>query len=59
MEKEKKKHTILKQLSKKFIFVKIHVLKKASTTKFYSGIRRYFVKHLETSIFYLKAESII
>ena len=49
----------LKQLSKNFISVKIHALKKVSVAKLCSGIRRYFMKYLEIDLFYLIVESII
>ena len=49
----------LKQLSEKFVSVKINYLKRASAAKFYSGIRRCFRKHLKMGLYYLIAESVI
>ena len=48
----------------KAIFWKSHIgknfgLKRASTAKLYSGIRRFFAKHLKIGLFYLIAESMI
>ena len=43
--------------SEKFMFVKIHVLKKAYVAKLYSGFRRYFAKQREIGLFCLIAES--
>ena len=49
----------LKQLSEKFVSVKINYLKRPSAAKLYSGIRRCFRKHLKMGLYYLIAESVI
>ena len=49
----------LKQQSEKVISAKIYGLKRASTAKLYSGIRRFFAKHLKMGFFRLIAESMI
>ena len=53
------KVTLISQLSEKFMSVKIHIFKNASVVKLYSGICRYFAKHLKIGLIYLIAERII
>ena len=49
----------LTQQSEKVISEKSYGLKKASTATLYSGIHRFFTKHLQMGLFYLIAESMI